>query len=135
MLMYRGRKDTYWFQPAIVRIAYRMSSLELSYFGHVFLCGCVRQCVWVCAGEGRSVDCYNKWVARAGVAFFLPLLLLLLFFFFFFMVVTSAAPRRDNPIAPGLAGNAPPLPPLRLRQGHHPHGARPAGTLFCHFFN
>lgn len=91
--MYRERKDTYWFQPAIVRIAYRMSSLELSYFGHVFVwvCGCVG--VW--GRDGLWTVTTNGWPVPASPFSCLCVCC-------FFMVVTSAAPRRDNPIAPGL---------------------------------
>lgn len=62
--MYLLGKDTYWFQPAIVSIAYRTS--ELSYSAEAMCEGRV-------GGRYGWAVCYNKWVARAGVAFFLPL--------------------------------------------------------------
>lgn len=86
MLMYLLGKDTYWFQPAIVSIAYRTS--ELSYSAEAMCEGRV-------AGLGGRSGTTNGWPVPASP-----------FSCRFFMVDTGAAPRRDNPI--GVARTLPP---------------------------
>lgn len=77
MLMYLLGKDTYWFQPAIVSIAYRTSELSYS----------EAMCEGRVGGMGGRSGTTNGWPVPASP-----------FSCRFFMVDTGAAPRRDNPI-------------------------------------
>lgn len=111
MLMYRGRKDTYWFQPAIVRIAYRMSSLELSYFGHVFLCGCVCQCVGVdMCGGGTVCGLLQQMGGPCRRRLFPASVCVLLLFFLW---SSRAPPRGETTPSPPVRLGTPPTPTAR----------------------